>query len=244
MIKSLSLTLMVLACVVLIGCNQNRKSPYESLYETKDLYETEDLYESSEVRKARDEAKINSIKKRSDIEIAELEVILSAAENNVILTRGREPDIAKANYTAVDALLKKLPIELPKDSPILVASFVSLDDLTESSTFGRVASEQIASRFKQKGYTTIELKLRTTVFIKKGSGEFLLSRELSDIGLKHRAQAVVVGTYAAASKKVYLTVRVVNVSDSRILNAYDYEIPMSRDVFKMLLKGKNDFDWL
>jgi len=233
MIKSLTLTLMALACTVLIGCNENCKS----------LYETESPYDSAEVRKARDEAKIKSINKQSEIEAAQLQVLLSAAENNIQLT-DKHTDIMKVNYTAVDSLLKKLPVELPKGSLILVASFVNLDDLSESSTFGRVVSEQIASRFKQRGYTAIELKLRTTVFIKKGSGEFLLSRELSDIGIKHRAQAVVVGTYAVARDRVYLTARVVNVRDSRILNSYDYQIPMSRDVFKMLLKGKDNLDWL
>lgn len=239
MIKLLRLTLTVLACGMLIGCNKSQKGPYAN----ESFYESEDPYESSEVRKARDQAKIESIKKRSEIEIAQLEVTLSAAENNVQLS-DKDADIMKANYAAVDSLLTKLSVELPKDSPILVASFVNLDDLNESSTFGRVLSEQVASRFKQKGYTTIEMKLRTTVFIKEGSGEFLLSRELSKISTKHHAQAVVVGSYAAARDRVYLTVRVVNVTDSRILSSHDYEISMSRDVFKMLLKGKDNIDWL
>ena len=231
--------MMGLACVVLAGCAERHITPYDIAY----WYGKESPYDSTEVRKARAQAKIKAINKISEIDMARLEVYLQAAEKNVLLTDSHY-NIMKANYKAVDSLLRKLPVELTKDSPILVASFVNLDDLNESSTFGRVASEQIASRFKQKGYTTIELKLRTTVFMRKGSGEFLLSRELSDIVIKHRAQAVVVGTYAPASKKVYLTMRIVNVSDSRILKSLDYEIPMSRDVFKMLLKGENDHDWL
>lgn len=239
MIKSLALTLIALACVILIGCGEKQVSRYGIEY----WYGEEDPFDSAEVRKARDEAKIKAINKLSEIDMAQSEVYLQAAEKNILLT-GSDYDIMGANYNAVDSLLRKLPVELPKDSPILVASFVNLDDLTESSTFGRVVSEQVASRLKQKGYTTIEMKLRTTVFIKKGSGEFLLSRELSNIGSKHRAQVAVVGSYAAARDRVYLTVRVVNVSDSRILSAYDYHLPMSLDVFKMLLKGKNNLDWL
>lgn len=227
MIKYIRLTFIVLAFSLLNGCN--------------DSYER--LYESAELRKAREQLEITRIRNKIELETADHKICLTAVEKNVILV-GATTSIMNANYKAVDSLLKKLPVKLPKDSPILVASFVNLDDLSESSTFGRVVSEQIATRFKQKGYTTIELKLRTTVFIKKGSGEFLLSRELSDIGIKHNAQAVVVGTYAAASKKVYLTVRVINVSDSRILTSYDYTIPMSRDVFKMLLKDKDNLDWL
>jgi TolB-like protein len=151
--------------------------------------------------------------------------------------------IPSANYKAADSLLNKIQPKLPKDSPILVASFVNIDDLDNSSTFGRVVSEQFASRFKQRNYATIEMKLRTNVFIRADSGEFLLSRELAEISTKHRAQAVVVGTYAVASKKVYLTTRVINVSDGRVLSSYDYDIPITSDVFKMLLKGKSK-GWL
>jgi TolB-like protein len=88
------------------------------------------------------------------------------------------------------------------------------------------------------------MKLRTTIFIKEGSGEFLLSRELSEISTKHNAQAMVVGTYAIASDRVYLTVRVVNAVDSAILASYDYNVPITRDVFKMLLKGREGANWL
>jgi TolB-like protein len=152
--------------------------------------------------------------------------------------------IPGASYKAADSLLNKIQPKLPKDSPILVASFVNIDDLDNSSTFGRVVSEQFASRFKQRNYTTIEMKLRTNVFIKADSGELLLSRELAEISTKHRAQAVVVGTYAVASKKVYLTTRVINVSDGRVLSSYDYDIPITSDVFKMLLKSKSKAGWL
>ncbi|OHB82570.1 MAG: hypothetical protein A2Z38_08610 [Planctomycetes bacterium RBG_19FT_COMBO_48_8] len=152
------------------------------------------------------------------------------------------PSIPTANYKAADALLNAIRPKLSKDSPILVASFVNIDALDESSTFGRVTAEQFASRFKQRNYTTIEMKLRTNVFIREGSGELLLSREVAEISSKHRAQAVVVGTYAVASKRVYLTARVINVSDGRVLSSYDYDIPITSDVFKMLLKGKEG--WL
>jgi FlgO protein len=50
---------------------------------------------------------------------------------------------------------------------------------------------------------------------------------------------MVVGTYAIASDRIYLTVRIVNAVDSVILVSYDYNIPMTRDVYKMLLQNKS-----
>lgn len=226
--RSLELGLFVLVFALSTGCHETYRDPYES----------------SEVRKARDAAAIKNIANQSKIEDAEQRIMLLAAEKNILLSPADRTDIMKRNYQAVDSLLKKLRGKLAKSAPILVASFVNLDNLSESSTFGRVVSEQMASRFKQKDYTTIEMKLRTALFMKQGSGEFMLSRELAQIGTKHRAQAVVVGTYATGRDRVYLTARVINVADSKILSSYDYEIRMTHDVFKMLLKDKVGPDWL
>lgn len=169
-----------------------------------------------------------------------------ARENGIFLSG--DGDIKQTNYKAADSLINnlnwnlfwgKVKIKLSKDAPILVASFVDLDDLSESSAFGRVVAEQIASRFNQKDYTTIEVKLGSNVFIKERSGEFVLSREMEQIGIKHRAQAVIVGTYSIGSKRIYLTARVINVSDGRVLASHDYKARIDLDTLKMLLKGKD-----
>lgn len=267
MIKYMLLTSIVLAGCLLNGClpdlgfpdletqMRNRERAKVSVDIKRTRLRVAEAKKDEDIKKIRrlSELKLNRINNKIELEEVKHRSALRAAETESNLLRlaneaniylSQKVRIPSANYRAADSLLKKLPVKLAKDSPILVASFVNIDDLDDSSTFGRVISEQFASRFNQKGYATIELKLRTTVFIKEGSGEFLLSRELEEISIKHRAQAVVVGTYAVASKKIYLTARVVNVSDGRVLSSYDYSIPISRDVFKMLLKGKSDSGWL
>lgn len=230
-------TLLALLCLVVAGCGETTKTPKSA------IDASESKYDSYELHKARDEAKIEQLKNLAEREKAEHEILLTAVQNNIRLVDANDDVVTAANYKAVEYLSGKLPKDMLKDSPLLVASLVNVDNLSESSTFGRMVSEQISSRFKQFGYTTIELKLRTTIFIKEGSGEFMLSRELSDIITKHRAQAVVVGTYAIASDRVYLTVRIVNAENSAILASYDYNVPMTRDVFKMLLKGREGANW-
>lgn len=235
--RIMKITLLALTCWAIAGCNETATT-------SSPLNISESKYESYELRKARDEAKMEMLNNLMIREKAEHEILLIAAENNIRLVDANDDVITAANYKAAEYLSRKLPKGMLKNSPLLVASFVNVDNLNESSTFGRTISEQISSRFKQLGFTTMEMKLRTTIFIKEGSGEFLLSRELSEISNKHNAQAVVVGTYAPASNRVYLTVRVINVNDSSILASYDYNIPMTRDVFKMLLKGRKDVNWL
>jgi len=125
---------------------------------------------------------------------------------------------------------------LSKDSPIIVASFVNVDDMTDSSSFGRIVSEQVASRLAQPvhGFSVIELKLRQNIFIKEKAGEFMLSREVKDLTKEHDAQIVVVGTYAIANRAVYVSVRAVNPDTNRIISSYDYNLSLAPNMMTLL----------
>ncbi len=148
----------------------------------------------------------------------------------------RYSNILETSYVAADSLGKGLRFrEITPDMPILAASFVNIDDLTQSSTLGRIVSEQIASRLAQHGFKVIETKLRQgSIFIKKGKGEFLLSRELLDLSANQGAQAVLVGTYAVSEHFIFISARVVRTEDSSVVTGYDYELPQDKTTKSML----------
>ena len=109
----------------------------------------------------------------------------------------QRPDIRIQNIETVDQLMKNCLNRLDTDRPLIVASLVSVDDSTQSSTYGRMSAEIIANRLAQLGYQVKELKMnQNRIYIRKGQGEFVLSRELQNIAGQHDVQAVVVGTYA------------------------------------------------
>lgn len=212
-------------------------------------------YNQDKIDRARTDAKIRKIHHKTELNDTYHKVHMLIAERtsqmqqmlketNVQLTK--DSSLITANYSAADNLISKLRNMISTDNTIIVASFVNIDDLRESSTFGRIISEHYASRFNQKGFTTVEMKLRNDIFIQEGSGEFLLSREVSKISTKHNAQAVVVGTYAVASNKIYITARVIDAPSGRVLCSCDYSVPIGANTFKILLKGKNQADsgWL
>ena len=140
-----------------------------------------------------------------------------------------DADIVSVTHKAGDALIRNLNSMLAMEKPIIAASFVNVDRLAESSSLGRMLSEQVSSRLAQLGYHVVEMKLRDTVFIKKEAGEFVLSRELKEISNSHDAQAVLAGTYAVGSDNVYVTVRLVRTTDSKIIASHDFALPMGRD---------------
>jgi TolB-like protein len=143
--------------------------------------------------------------------------------------------LMQANYRAVDQLLASIPAgrALNKRQPLIVASLVNIDDLN-SSRLGRMLSEQLATRLTKSGYPVVELKLRDSIFVKQLQGELLLSREIKDITVTHKAQVVLVGTYAESSGQIYLTIKLVGVADNLAISAHDYLLPLNSNVRSLL----------
>ena len=158
-----------------------------------------------------------------------------------------------ASYYIADTLENNLSHPISPNDSLLVASFVNVNRLERSSSFGRIISEQIASRFAQKGYKIIEMRLReNTVNIKekeerkgegenaegglKEKGEFLLSRELRAISKGHNCSAVIVGTYAEGYQTLYVSARIVRVWDGEVIASSDYGIRMSFKAMEILLR--------
>ena len=141
-------------------------------------------------------------------------------------------DLIEANHRAVDALLANAPLDA--QHPVMVATLVHVDRLSESSRLGRIFSEQIAGRMVQRGVRVVELKLRDSVALQSDQGELLLSREIKDIARNHNASLVLVGTYSAAANYTYVSLKLVRTEDSRIVRGYDYALPNDRDVQRLL----------
>jgi len=145
-------------------------------------------------------------------------------------------DLISINHMAADNLIASAG-ELSASHPILITSFVNIDDLTSSSTFGRITGEQVGSRFSQSAYSVIEMKVRNSIFIKERSGEFILSRELKMLSTLHDAQAILVGTYAVGATSVYVTAKLIATKNNIVIASYDYVLPMGADT-KALLKTR------
>jgi TolB-like protein len=146
-------------------------------------------------------------------------------------------EIIQTNRAAANNLIRMAGDEIQPGANIIAASFADIDDLTRSSSFGRVASQQLVSQLTAAGYAVKEMLLRDSVYISASQGEFLLSREISEISTEHDAQAVLVGTYAVGENNVFVTARLIRTADSVILASHDYAIPYTRDM-RILLR-----DW-
>jgi TolB-like protein len=148
-------------------------------------------------------------------------------------------NLVRVGYNMADTLADSATQPIGPSDTLIVASFVSVNNLEQSSSFGRIIAEQIASRFAQRGQRVIEMKLRqNSIFISEGKGEFMLSRDLREISRTHNASAVVVGTYADGGDRMYVSARIVRPADNIVIAAADFGIPMQPNTMGVMLRDR------
>jgi len=140
--------------------------------------------------------------------------------------------LLQANRQAADELLERAGLE--HGARLLVATLVDVDRLETSSRFGRMSSEQIAGRLVQRGVPVVEARLRDALALRPGEGELLLSRQLREVSQMHQASVVLVGTYAASPRQVYVSLKLVRPQGNVVVAAQDYAVPMTPEIRSLL----------
>lgn len=121
--------------------------------------------------------------------------------------------------------------------PIGVTTFVNIDDLYASSTFGRMVGEQLMSELAMKGFDVVELRHADALQFLDTSGEFALSRDVRAVRGHRNLAAVVVGTYVVSPERVYVNARLIEPSTSLVLSAGSVEMSKTRELAKLLRGG-------
>lgn len=118
--------------------------------------------------------------------------------------------------------------------PIAVTTFVDLDDLNQSSTFGRVVGEQLISELAMRGYNVIEIRMAEAMQIMDHKGEFGLSRQMPLLKDSQQLSALVVGTYVVSPQRVYLNTRVIDPASATIISAGSVEMRKTAEIAQLV----------
>ncbi|MGE6607806.1 FlgO family outer membrane protein [Halomonas sp. NPDC076908] len=147
-----------------------------------------------------------------------------------------EPDLSELIHAAAEQMIANNP-ELTRYSPMIAATFVSIDNLTQSSTLGRMSSEIMASALARQGMQVREVKMRDSMFIEESVGELILSRQVQRLSAQHNARSILMGTYAQGQDFVYVSARVVRAGDAMVLGTADFRLPLNNNT-RSLLEGQ------
>ncbi|QJA24723.1 FlgO family outer membrane protein [Vreelandella piezotolerans] len=144
-----------------------------------------------------------------------------------------EPDLSELAHEAAQRMVANNP-DLTRYSPMIAATFVSIDNLSQSSTFGRISSEIMASALAQQGMQVREVKMRDSMFIEESVGELILSRQVQRLSSQHNARSILMGTYAQGQDYLYVSARVVRAGDAMVLGSADFQLPLDNNMRSLL----------
>ncbi|MGO3700575.1 MULTISPECIES: FlgO family outer membrane protein [Halomonas] len=150
--------------------------------------------------------------------------------------RPPEPDLSELAHKAAQQMVAGNP-DITRYNPMIAATFVNIDNLTQSSTFGRISSEIMASALAQQGMQVREVKMRHSMFIEEKVGELILSREVQSLSSQYNARSILMGTYAQGQDYLYVSTRVVRSSDAMVLGSADFQVKLDNNM-RSLLEGQ------
>ena len=119
----------------------------------------------------------------------------------------------------------------------LPVSFVNLDNLNESSSFGRFMAEQLFYEFNQRGFPVKEYRIPGGIDMRENEGEFYLSRAIGEIAVATQGAVVIAGTYYYDPQAVFVNARVLRPSDGRVLRTASMVMQTNRLTKRMISAG-------
>ena len=150
----------------------------------------------------------------------------STATSSVL--QGSQPemrgDLGTLTYRAVDRLVAAVP-ELQVGQPVAVGSIVDVQRVDRSLPLGNLIADLARSRLVQRGVPVSEMRLRSEVRFDHKQGELLFSNDRRAVMPPPSVAAVLTGTYAAGDEMIFVSLKLVAVSDARIVGAVDFEVP-------------------
>lgn len=108
--------------------------------------------------------------------------------------------------------------KLNTNKPILITSFVRLDNFKKTTEFGRVVSESLINEMSNRGFNVIEYRGQMAVSINE-RGEYFITRNPYKLKDKVPNTYVVVGTYSRQFGKVMLNARVMDNITGKIITS-------------------------
>jgi hypothetical protein len=148
-------------------------------------------------------------------------------------------DLIEASHDATDKLKDDLCERIPKGSLIVVSTLLNVKKKpNETSSFGRIISDQIATALHNSGYQIIALDLPIDLFMMEEGGELKLSDEDKALLRRYNAAVMVGGVYAPGKANTYVTLRAVNRFTKHVIASTDFSVALGPDV-KNLLKTKD-----
>jgi len=109
--------------------------------------------------------------------------------------------------------------------PVVVTTFVNLDNMKETSGLGRLIAENIIHELQVRGWKVFDIRLAKDIVIKP-QGEFSITRDIRNLRNYYNVNAVITGTYAITSNVVIVNARVIDVKTGIVISSGQVAFPI------------------
>jgi len=128
----------------------------------------------------------------------------------------------------------------PEMKSMVFTTIVDLDNLDNTSRFGRYVSERLIHEAHRAGYRVYEIRQAENILFMENKGEFHLTRKGSALLNKYRSDAVVVGTYSHVQDILTIHIRMLDHDTSRIISVGTATFMLKDDAFAQALINVKD----
>lgn len=129
--------------------------------------------------------------------------------------------------------LEQNMVMAPLKSKLMIANFVSLQDLNETSSFGRLASANLMHELQIRNWNIMDPLFTRDLYIGP-SGEFTLSRDPKRLPASLPSFEIIAGTYQATTDSIILNVRMLNAHTSSVISTAQVTFPKSRMISSLV----------
>ena len=116
--------------------------------------------------------------------------------------------------------------------PVVVTTFVNLDNMKETSSLGRLIAEDLIHELQVRGWKVFDIRLAKDIVVKP-QGEFSITRDIRNIRNYYRVNSVISGTYAITSNSVIVNARIIDVKSGVVVSTGQIILPIE-DVASLL----------
>lgn len=152
-------------------------------------------------------------------------VLFSGCDQNTIVIPKEKASTSTVNLSIDDAIIslanqlsqnnKMNPLD---NGTITVVSFVDLQQLNQTSPFGRVLAESLYSELFIRGFNISDIRGQNAINI-NANGEFYITRNVTKLNSEVSNSYILVGTYSKVDQNVIVNARIMDNKTGKIVTS-------------------------
>lgn len=181
-------------------------------------------------------------------------LFLTGCTASVLQSNLFEPErvnLTETSYAAADMLIQQSKAFVHSDTPLQIGMLTDIQNPQRFTAFGRLVTSHIGARFVQLGYNVTTASFAPMPLYDDTPSGGLAAGDMGGpamvtgqpYGIISQGsgaggnRAIITGNYALARHDILVNLRVIEEGTGRMLAAFDYSLPMTRDLEDLTRSG-------